>query len=66
MMLGDEEVTGEPPRKRRRQLHRAGSINDRTMKAQLPLGPETVEELYLWPEFIIQQLAKRTGAGHAW
>ena len=58
----DEEVTVEPPRKRR-QVRRAGSIHDRTMKAQLPLGPETVEELYLWPEFIIQQLAKKDGCG---
>ena len=42
----------------KRARPKAGSIQDRIARSHLPNGPETAEELFDWPTFIVKQIAQ--------
>ena len=42
----------------KRARPKAGSIQDRIARSHLPSGPETAEELFDWPTFIVKQIAQ--------
>ena len=39
-------------------LARTGSIEDRVLKSSWPRGPETLEDLFVWPGFVIEKITQ--------